>query len=164
MSAQRHTCCIPWCQPHALTQPHRCCLCGRRSPSGACPCPCNYAADASCSCRDLAATLTVSLQKGPLWASYPLAYLQAFNYKPHESIVRPGAGQCKARRLALCTTVRARAAGCSAQLAEALCSGPLLLLLDGAACCIAAAGRARCRMARSSRSPRAAGTTTAAPR
>jgi hypothetical protein len=38
--------------------------------------------------------LCVALQS-PLWASYPLMYLQAFNYKPYEAIVRPGAGQCK---------------------------------------------------------------------
>ncbi|WIA16742.1 hypothetical protein OEZ85_013396 [Tetradesmus obliquus] len=64
--------------------------------SGQCPCPCNYASDPSCSCRDLASSLTVSLSKGPLWASYPLTYLQSFNYKPYEAIVRPGAGNCKA--------------------------------------------------------------------
>lgn len=33
--------------------------------------------------------------QSPLWASYPLMYLQSFNYKPYESIVRPGAGKCK---------------------------------------------------------------------
>ncbi|KAF6259714.1 dihydrouridine synthase-domain-containing protein [Scenedesmus sp. NREL 46B-D3] len=65
------------------------------SSTGQCPCPCNYASDASCGCRDLASSLTVSLSKGPLWASYPLTYLQSFNYKPYEAIVRPGAGQCK---------------------------------------------------------------------
>eukprot|EP00882_Tetradesmus_deserticola_P031406 GHRQ01035511.1.p1 GENE.GHRQ01035511.1~~GHRQ01035511.1.p1 ORF type:complete len:197 (+),score=37.95 GHRQ01035511.1:158-748(+) len=65
------------------------------SSTGQCPCPCNYASDASCGCRDLSSSLTVSLSKGPLWASYPLTYLQSFNYKPYETIVRPGAGKCK---------------------------------------------------------------------
>ncbi|KAF8065442.1 HAP2 [Scenedesmus sp. PABB004] len=46
----------------------------------------SYAADASCACRDLASTLVVSLTKGPLWGSYPLQYLQSFNFKPYEAI------------------------------------------------------------------------------
>eukprot|EP00775_Hariotina_reticulata_P002496 gene2496-2799_t len=65
------------------------------SPNGDCPCPCNYAADASCQCRDLASALSVKLTKGQLFASYPLQYQQTFNFKPYEAIVRPGAGKCK---------------------------------------------------------------------
>lgn len=65
------------------------------SPSGSCPCPCSYAADAGCECRDLVGSLTVRLTKGSLWASYPLQYLQAFNSRPREVILRPGAGTCK---------------------------------------------------------------------
>eukprot|EP00879_Flechtneria_rotunda_P028806 GHRR01031032.1.p1 GENE.GHRR01031032.1~~GHRR01031032.1.p1 ORF type:complete len:186 (+),score=24.42 GHRR01031032.1:102-659(+) len=65
------------------------------SPTGSCPCPCNYAVDASCTCRDLASILTIKLSKTPLLASYPLTYLQAFNYKPYEAIVRLEDGNCK---------------------------------------------------------------------
>jgi hypothetical protein len=39
--------------------------------------------------------VVVSCTQGPLWASYPLQYLQSFNYKPYEAIVRPGPGNCK---------------------------------------------------------------------
>lgn len=35
------------------------------------------------------------LAQSPLWASYPLMYLQSFNFKPYESIVRPSNGECK---------------------------------------------------------------------
>jgi hypothetical protein len=32
-----------------------------------------------------------------LFASYPLQYIQSFNYKPYEAIVRPGPGNCRVR-------------------------------------------------------------------
>ncbi|MEW5316239.1 MAG: hypothetical protein WDW38_007620 [Sanguina aurantia] len=62
---------------------------------GQCPCTCNYATSPSCTCRDLASPLHVSLTKTSLLATYPLQYLQSFNYKPVEVIVRPGPGKCK---------------------------------------------------------------------
>jgi hypothetical protein len=65
-----------------LTSPLRC-ACPRTphaqcSPSGACPCPCNYAQDPSCTCRDLEAPVSISVTKSPVWASYPLQYMQAW--------------------------------------------------------------------------------------
>ncbi len=46
-------------------------------------------------CRDLAAPLRVSLTKSPLWASYPMQYLQSYNWKPYEVVLRPSDKQCK---------------------------------------------------------------------
>ncbi|KAL6753619.1 hypothetical protein V8C86DRAFT_3019426 [Haematococcus lacustris] len=66
------------------------------SPSGSCPCPCNYAVDDSCTCRDLASPLQVSLTKTPMVASYPMQYLASFNFKPVEVVVRPSSRQCNA--------------------------------------------------------------------
>ncbi|GAX84271.1 hypothetical protein CEUSTIGMA_g11694.t1 [Chlamydomonas eustigma] len=66
------------------------------SPNGNCPCPCNYIADAGCTCRDLEAPLTLVVTKSQVWASYPMQYLQSFNYKPYEAIVRPSNDQCSA--------------------------------------------------------------------
>ncbi|KAJ9505456.1 hypothetical protein QJQ45_026136, partial [Haematococcus lacustris] len=65
-------------------------------PSGSCPCPCNYAVDDSCTCRDLASPLQVSLTKTPMVASYPMQYLASFNFKPVEVVVRPSSRQCNA--------------------------------------------------------------------
>ncbi len=56
------------------------------STDGVCPCTCDYATDASCTCRDLQQTLVVTLTKTPVWASYPLTYLASFNYEPYEVI------------------------------------------------------------------------------
>jgi hypothetical protein len=56
------------------TRIHQCSL--GCSPTGSCPCPCDYSTDASCTCRDLATPLLVSLTKTPVAASYPLQYLQ----------------------------------------------------------------------------------------
>ena len=58
-----------------------------RSTDGVCPCTCDYVADASCTCRDLAGAVNVTLAKSAVYASYPLQYVQTFNYKPYE--VRP---------------------------------------------------------------------------
>ena len=55
-----------------------------RSKDGVCPCTCDYVADASCTCRDLAGALNVTLSKSGVYASYPLQYVQTFNYKPYE--------------------------------------------------------------------------------
>ncbi|GBF95275.1 hypothetical protein Rsub_08306 [Raphidocelis subcapitata] len=64
------------------------------SPTGACPCPCDYASDLGCQCRDLTSPLRVNITKSPLWASYPLQYLQPFNWKPTEGVVRPKDAVC----------------------------------------------------------------------
>lgn len=45
--------------------------------------------------RDLTSPLRLNVTKSPLWASYPLQYLQSFNWKPTEGIVRPGNAVCK---------------------------------------------------------------------
>ena len=60
----------------------QCCLVC--SGSGKCPCPCNYAVDATCQCRNLAEALNVTITKSAVYASYPLIYQQAFNYQPYE--------------------------------------------------------------------------------
>jgi hypothetical protein len=66
-----------------------------RSPTGRCPCPCDYATDAGCGCRDLSGgALGVSLTKSPVTANYPLTYLKQFNYKPYEVMLRPNSGTC----------------------------------------------------------------------
>ncbi len=54
------------------------------SGSGGCPCTCNYLTDASCQCRDLADTINITVTKGPVFATYPLTYQQAYNWKPTE--------------------------------------------------------------------------------
>ncbi len=41
-------------------------------------------ADASCTCRNLAGALNITLSKSAVYASYPLQYVQTFNYKPYE--------------------------------------------------------------------------------
>ena len=58
-------------------------LCPRRSPTGRCPCPCNYAADPGCACRDLRQRISVAASKTPTYASYPLTYRQDFGV-PYE--------------------------------------------------------------------------------
>lgn len=67
-----------------------------RSSTGRCPCSCDYAADAGCTCRDLNATVSVALTKSPVAANYPLTYRQQFNYKPYEVMLRPNSGSCSA--------------------------------------------------------------------
>jgi hypothetical protein len=79
----------------SLELPIACVGAGGAGAGGSCPCRCDFAADAACQCRDLAAPLRVNVTKTPLWASYPLTYLQSFNWKPTEGIVRPGSGRCK---------------------------------------------------------------------
>ena len=54
------------------------------SSDGTCPCTCNYATDASCTCRDLAQSINVTLTKTAVYNTYPLTYVQAFNYAPYE--------------------------------------------------------------------------------
>ncbi|KAK9799370.1 hypothetical protein WJX73_004741 [Symbiochloris irregularis] len=75
-----------------------------QSTDGACPCTCNYATDAVCTCRDLAQSINVTLTKTPVYATYPLTYQQAFNYKPYEAVILTGAGNtvhsCSAGALA----------------------------------------------------------------
>jgi hypothetical protein len=66
------------------------------SSDGTCPCPCNYAVDPGCTCRDLEQPMQVALSKSPVFASYPMQYLQTVNYKPYEAIVRPSNHVCSA--------------------------------------------------------------------
>ena len=54
------------------------------SPTGQCPCPCDYTADASCTCRNLAHKLSVGVTKSAVFASYPLTYVKKFNGRPYE--------------------------------------------------------------------------------
>lgn len=67
------------------------------SPTGACPCPCDYARDAGCGCRDLerGAALGLAFAKTPVYAAYPLTYLQSFNWRPTEQIIRPQSSKCR---------------------------------------------------------------------
>lgn len=67
------------------------------SPDGSCPCPCNYQTDTGCTCRDLQSSISISLSKSTVWASYPMEYLQTFNYKPYEAVVRPSNNVCLVR-------------------------------------------------------------------
>ena len=55
-----------------------------RSTTGECPCPCDYATDAGCTCRDLAEAMTVSIVKSPVFATYPVTYVQQFSGRPYE--------------------------------------------------------------------------------
>ena len=57
-----------------------------------CPCQCHYGADAGCSCQDLESSLRVSVTKTPTYATYPLTYLQPFNYGARETIISTGTG------------------------------------------------------------------------
>eukprot|EP00803_Ostreobium_quekettii_P007181 evm.model.scf_511.1 EVM.evm.TU.scf_511.1 scf_511:48050-50383(-) len=59
-----------------------------------CPCPCNYASDRTCSCRDLGQKLSINLQKTPVSAAYPLTYVQSFNAKPTE-VTHAGLTNCQ---------------------------------------------------------------------
>ena len=59
-----------------------------RSQDGVCPCTCDYVADASCTCRNLAGALNITLSKSAVYASYPLQYVQNFNFKPYEVSAR----------------------------------------------------------------------------
>lgn len=54
------------------------------STDGKCPCSCNYATDQGCTCRNLAESINVTLTKSPVYSTYPLTYVQAFNSAPTE--------------------------------------------------------------------------------
>lgn len=54
------------------------------SPTGACPCPCDYTQDPTCTCRDLQQSILVSATKSAVFATYPVAYTQQFNGHPTE--------------------------------------------------------------------------------
>ncbi len=82
------------------------------SPDGSCPCTCNYITDVGCECRDLQAPLRLSVAKtqvfqclltllelrhdfpSKVWGGFPMQYLNSFNFKPYEAIVRPNNNQC----------------------------------------------------------------------
>ncbi len=68
----------------SLSSYNQCVLPIQCSGSSGCPCTCNYATDPGCTCRDLKDTLNVTITKGAVYASYPLIYQQAFNYRPTE--------------------------------------------------------------------------------
>ncbi len=68
--------------PPALTRPLPAACC---STTGSCPCGCDYTKDPGCSCRNLQQGIRVSLQKTPVYASYPLtAHRTPFNGAPYE--------------------------------------------------------------------------------
>lgn len=50
--------------------------------------------DPGCACRDFEESLSLTVTKSPVWASYPMQYLTSFNYKPYEAIVRPDSEIC----------------------------------------------------------------------
>lgn len=79
------------------------------SPTGACPCPCDYARDEGCGCRDLegGSALALTFAKTPVYAAYPLTYLQSFNWRPTEQIIRPQSSKCRVRQWR-CWSVRWR--------------------------------------------------------
>lgn len=62
------------------------------SPTGACPCPCSAATTPGCTCVDFGSPLSISLTKTPAYLTYPLTYVQSFNAKPAELIIRTGLG------------------------------------------------------------------------
>lgn len=64
--------------------------------SSECPCPCNYASDVGCDCHDLQEKIVLNLAKTPVFATYPLTYIQSFNGRPKE-VVTTGISKCKAR-------------------------------------------------------------------
>ena len=39
---------------------------------------------------DLVSPLRLNITKSPVWANYPIQYLQAVNWRPTEGVVRPG--------------------------------------------------------------------------
>ncbi|PRW58208.1 generative cell specific-1 [Chlorella sorokiniana] len=65
------------------------------STTGSCPCGCDYTKDPGCSCRNLEQDIRVSLQKTPVYASYPLtAHRAPFNGAPFEDARE--VGKCEA--------------------------------------------------------------------
>lgn len=57
------------------------------SPTGQCPCPCNYVQEAACGCRDLSDPMTVQITKSAAYLRYPLQYSKTFEGKPEEGII-----------------------------------------------------------------------------
>ena len=60
-----------------------------------CPCPCDYARDPGCECRDLGAPLSVAVTKSPVRASYPIYYWADVNAAPREVVVEAPEGGCR---------------------------------------------------------------------
>ena len=56
----------------------------RCSPTDTCPCPCNYATDPNCACRDLNENITVAATKSAVYARYPLTFYKYMNGRPYE--------------------------------------------------------------------------------
>ena len=57
------------------------------SDNGVCPCACNYAVDASCTCRDLDGTVTITVTKSPVKVLYNLSYIKNVNYLATEETI-----------------------------------------------------------------------------
>ncbi|KAL4424812.1 hypothetical protein ABPG77_000852 [Micractinium sp. CCAP 211/92] len=57
------------------------------SPTDTCPCPCNYATDPTCACRDLKQNITVAATKSAVYARYPLTFYKYMNGRPYEDII-----------------------------------------------------------------------------
>ncbi|KFM27361.1 hypothetical protein F751_4631 [Auxenochlorella protothecoides] len=64
------------------------------SATGVCPCPCDYATDATCTCRDLARNMTISMTKGAVYALYPLTFSRRYQGAPTETIVTTTVENC----------------------------------------------------------------------
>jgi hypothetical protein len=62
------------------------------SPTGQCPCPCHYADDPLCTCRDLRRVISVAVTKSPVFAVYPLSQPRTFNGRPYEEYIPTGPG------------------------------------------------------------------------
>ena len=71
-------------QPCTDTPFHRMMLC---SDDGFCPCACNYAVDASCTCRDLDGTVTITVTKPPVHVLYRLKYIRNADFHPYEEAI-----------------------------------------------------------------------------
>lgn len=52
-----------------------------------CPCPCDYSRDATCTCRDLAGPVSITVTKSAVSLLYPLTYARTVNYSPIEKAV-----------------------------------------------------------------------------
>jgi len=56
------------------------------SPTGQCPCPCDYNNDPGCLCRDLRRSVNIGVTKTPVYALYPVSQPRTFNGRPYEVI------------------------------------------------------------------------------
>ena len=57
------------------------------SDDGVCPCACNYAVDASCTCRDLAGAIIVTITRPPVVAVYRMKGIRSADFRPYEEVI-----------------------------------------------------------------------------